>query len=200
MTEATVLLRQGRGGDNGAAERLFGLVYDELRELAGAFLGRERSDHTLQPTALVHEAYVRLIDQESTGWEDETYFYGVAANTMRRILVDHARRRGRHKRGGGRRRMKIDPDALAVDPALLDLVELDEALRRLESISPRRARVVELRFFGGLGVEDAARMLEISPATVKRDWDSARAWLLLQLSRGQEPGTGPTAPSGVSDG
>ena len=182
MTDATMLLREGRAGDAGAAERLFGIVYDELRELAGAFLGRERSDHTLQPTALVHEAYMRLIDQESTGWADQTYFYGVAANTMRRVLVDHARRRKRLKRGGDRRRVAIEPESLASAPDALDLVELDEALRRLESISPRRARVVELRFFGGLGVDDTARMLEISPATVKREWDSARAWLLLQLS------------------
>lgn len=182
ISDATIMLKEGRRGDAGAAERLFGVVYDELRELAGAFLVRERSDHTLQPTALVHEAYMRLIDQESTGWEDQTYFYGVAANTMRRVLVDHARRKHRLKRGGDRRRVHIDPEALAVDPALLDLVELDDALRRLEAISPRRAKVVELRFFGGLSVEDTSDMLGVSPATVKRDWDSARAWLLLQLS------------------
>jgi len=190
LTEATVLLRQGRGGDAGAAERLFGLVYDELRQLAGSFLGRERSDHTLQPTALVHEAYMRLIDQEATSWEDETYFYGVAANTMRRVLVDHARRRRRLKRGGDHRRVPIDPELLSADPSMLDLVELDDALGRLEAISPRRAKVVELRFFGGLSVEAAARMLDVSPATVKREWDSARAWLLLQLSATQHPSGG----------
>jgi RNA polymerase sigma-70 factor (ECF subfamily) len=131
---------------------------------------------------------MRLIDQESTGWADQTYFYGVAANTMRRVLVDHARRRKRLKRGGDRRRVSIDPESLASAPDALDLVELDEALRRLEAISPRRARVVELRFFGGLGVDDTARMLEISPATVKREWDSARAWLLLQLSTAERGG------------
>lgn len=193
ITDATVLLRECRAGDALASERLFGVVYDELRSLAGSFLRRERGDHTLQPTALVHEAFMRLIDQESTGWEDETYFYGVAANTMRRILVDHARRRRRLKRGGGQRRVPIDPELLAVDPTLLDLVELDEALGRLDAISPRRARVVELRFFGGLGVTDTARMLGVSPATVKREWDSARAWLLIQLSAGDahaEPGEG----------
>ncbi len=188
MTEATVLLRAGRGGDASAADRLFGVVYDELRRLAGSFLGHERADHTLQPTALVHEAYMRLIDQGSAGWDDQTYFYGVAANTMRRILVDHARHRRRLKRGGGRRRVAIDPGDLAVDPTLLDLVDLDDALTRLEDISPRRAKVVELRYFGGLGVEGAARMLDVSPATIKRDWDSARAWLLLELSAAGDGG------------
>jgi RNA polymerase sigma-70 factor (ECF subfamily) len=181
MTEATVLLRAGRTGDHGAAERLVDVVYRELRELAGSLLRRERADHTLQPTALVHEAYLRLIDQTAAGWDDETYFYGVAATTMRRVLVDHARRRKRLKRGGDRGRAPIDIETLASDPARLDLVELDESLTRLAAISPRRARVVELRFFGGLGVEEAAKMLEVSPATVKREWDTARAWLLLQL-------------------
>ena len=156
------------------------------QRVSGALLRRERDDHTLQPTALVHEAYLRLFDQTAVEWEDETYFYGVAATTMRRVLVDHARRHKRQKRGGERQRVPLDVDALASDPARLDLVELDEALSRLASISPRRARVVELRFFGGLGVDDTARVLEISPATVKREWDSARAWLLLQL------GTNPT--------
>ncbi len=186
ISEATVLLQAGRTGDAGAAQRLGAVVYAELRGLAQALLRRERDDHTLQPTALVHEAYLRLFDQTAVEWEDETYFYGVAATTMRRVLVDHARRHKRQKRGGERQRVPLDVDALASDPARLDLVELDEALSRLASISPRRARVVELRFFGGLGVDDTARVLEISPATVKREWDSARAWLLLQL------GTNPT--------
>jgi RNA polymerase sigma factor (TIGR02999 family) len=182
ITEATILLREGREGNSGSAARLFDLVYNELRSLAGAYLRRERIDHTLQPTALVHEAFVRLIDQQVTGWEDRTYFYGVAAQTMRRVLVDHARRVNSLKRGGDRARARIEIESLAEDPALLDLQDLDEALRLLERISPRRARVVELRFFGGQSIEQTAELLEVSISTIKREWDTARAWLLLQLS------------------
>lgn len=182
-TEATILLREGRGGDVGSAARLFDLVYNELRNLAGSYLRRERADHTLQPTALVHEAFVRMIDQEATGWEDRTYFYGVAARTMRRVLVDHARRVNSLKRGGARGRVRVELDSLAEDPSLLDLQALDEAMDLLERISPRRARVVELRFFGGQSVEQTAMLLGVSVSTVKREWDTARAWLLLQLSR-----------------
>lgn len=181
-TEATILLREGRGGNSGSAARLFDLVYNELRSLAGSYLRRERADHTLQPTALVHEAFMRLIDQQATGWDDRTYFYGVAAQTMRRVLVDHARRVKSLKRGGGRARARIELESLAADPTLLDLQDLDEALQRLERISPRRARVVELRFFGGQSIEQTASYLDVSTSTIKREWDTARAWLLLELS------------------
>lgn len=188
-TEATILLREGRGGNPGSAARLFDLVYNELRSLAGSYLRRERADHTLQPTALVHEAFMRLIDQQTTGWEDRTYFYGVAAQTMRRVLVDHARRVKSMKRGGGRVRARVELESLAADPGLLDLQDLDEALKQLERISPRRARVVELRFFGGQNIEETASFLDVSPSTIKREWDTARAWLLLRLS-GEEKGDG----------
>ena len=178
----TLLLDRSASGDDHAAARLFDVVYDELRGLASGYLSDERAGHTLQPTALVHEAFVRLIDQTAVGWDERTYFFGVAARTMRRVLVDHARGKNRLKRGGGAARSGMPLDELARrDTAGPDLLELDEALTRLEAISPRRARVVELRYFAGMDIETTGQVIGISPATVKREWDSARAWLRLQL-------------------
>lgn len=181
LVETTMLVQQGRAGDEHARTALFDRVYHELRRIAESYMRRERPGHTLDPTGLVHEAFVRLVDQTAVQWEDRTYFYGVAATTMRRILVGHARARGRLKRGGDRRRVAIDPADLAADPAKLDLVELDDALTRLAQIDERKARVVELRYFGGLDTKGTAGLLGVSEPTVKRDWAFARAWLLRKL-------------------
>lgn len=166
-------------------DALLEAVYDELRRLAGAYLARERSDHTLQPTALVHEAYAKLAAQE-TPWNNRAHFLGIAAQAMRRILVDHARGKHRAKRGGGWQRVELDV-ALAEDPAQsLDLVALDEALSELAELSPREAQVVELRYFGGLGVEEVGEVLGVSTRTVKRAWRFARAWLLARMTEEAE--------------
>jgi RNA polymerase sigma-70 factor, ECF subfamily len=172
----TRLLRASSEGDQAAASQLVPLVYDELRRLAGSYMRSERPDHTLQPTALVHEAYLRLVGQESK-WKGRTHFLGVAAQQMRRILVDHARKHSAGKRAGGEFRVSFE-DALAVaaeKPA--QLVSVNEALDRLAAEYPRQARVVELRFFGGYTEDDVAEILTVSPETVKRDWRFARTWL-----------------------
>ncbi len=157
------------------------LVYDELRALAASYLRRERADHTLQTTALVHEAYLRLTGQHGTIWQNRGHFFGIAAQAMRRVLVDHARRRKAEKRSGGR--AITLPDDLtpgAVEPD--EILAVDQALERLAVLDPRQARIVELRYFAGLTVEKTAAVLEVSPATVKRDWVSAKAWLQRELS------------------
>lgn len=160
------------------------LVYSELRRLAGSYLRRERPDHTLQSTALVHEAYLRLIGQREVNWKSRAHFYGIAAQMIRRILVDHARAHRAEKRGSGGIKLALDnADALAV-PADLDLLRLDDALNGLAALDERQSRVVELRFFTGLSVEETAEVLQISSATVKREWSSARAWLFREMSRG----------------
>ncbi len=158
-------------------------VYEELRRLAAAYLRRERADHTLQPTALVHEAYMRLAAQEGVDWLNREHFIGVAAEMMRRVLVDHARGRGRDKRGKGFRLPLAEADGF-VEGETDELVELDEALRRLGRRHPQKSRVVELRFFGGLSIEETARVLEVSDSTVERDWKFARAWLAREMKRG----------------
>lgn len=166
-------------------DALLEAVYDELRRLAGAYLARERNDHTLQPTALVHEAYAKLAAQE-TPWNNRAHFLGIAAQAMRRILVDHARGKQRAKRGGGWQRVELDV-ALAEDPTQsLDLVALDEALSELAELSPREAQVVELRYFGGLEVEEVGDVLGVSARTVKRAWRFARAWLLTRMTEESE--------------
>ena len=179
----TGILNDLSGGDETAADRLLPLVYDELRRLATHCLQQERPGHTLQPTALVHEAYLRLIDQTRTDWTGRAHFRAVASTMIRRILVDHARTRDRHKRGGGRERVSLDVAAASFDvvPDDVDLIALDEALDQLGELNERQRRVVELRYFGGLGVEEAAHVLGISPSTVKTDWRLARAWLKQRL-------------------
>ena len=180
--EVTELLRRWSGGDVAARESLVPLVYDELRRLARYYLARQRSDHTLQSTAIVHEAYLRLAGRDNVHWENRSHFFAVAAQLMRRILVDHARKRNAAKRGAPHLTLSLDE---AVGPSSrreLDLVALDDALKALAQLDERQSRIVELRFFGGLSIEDTSRVLEVSPATVKREWSTARAWLYEEIS------------------
>lgn len=179
-SEVTRLLQEFQRGNPDAAERLMPLVYDELRRLASSFMRRERSDHTLQPTALVHEAYMRLVDQRSVEWRDRSHFLAIAAQAMRRILVDHARRRGAEKRGGGNR-VTLQESMAVSEGQEVDVLALEEALHELETLDERQVRVVELRFFGGLTVEETAEALGVSAPTVVRDWRHAKAWLRRRL-------------------
>jgi len=179
----TALLVNWSNGDNGALEELMPLVYGELRRLAGSYLRRERAGHTLQSTALVNEAFLRLVNQQDVQWRNRAHFYGIAARMIRRILVDHARAHQADKRGAGAIRIELD-DHLAVDHQReLDLVGLDESLARLSAMDERQGRIVELRFFAGLSVEETAEVMQISTATVKREWSSAKAWLYREMSR-----------------
>ena len=180
----TQLLSDVSAGSEDAAASLFAIVYDDLRRLAASALRHERSDHTLQPTALVHEAYLRLADEPDGQWENQSHFFAVAARAMRRILVDHARGRHAKKRGSGVARFPIDEveAATATDDGELDLVILDQALARLSELDPRQGRIVELRFFGGLSVEETAIVVGASQRTVKRDWQMARAWLKREIA------------------
>lgn len=181
----TVLLHAWRNGDTAARDQLFTLVYDELHRTARRFMRHERAGHTLQASALVNEAYLRLIDANQVQWQDRAHFFGIAAHFMRRILVDAARRKRRAKRGNGTARQSLD-DALMIAPELNpDLVALDDALEALEKIDGRKSKVVELRFFGGLTVDETAEVLKVSPQTVLRDWSLAKLWLLRELERGQ---------------
>ncbi len=182
-TEVTILLARWRNGDRDALDALMPLVYDELRRLARHYLSRERNDHTLQSTALVHEAFVRLVGQKPPDWTGRAHFMGVAARLMRQILVDHARAHAAGKRGGGYK-LALHEDFVRVESNELDLLQLDEALRQLAHLDPQQSRVVELRYFAGLSVEDASEVLGISPATVKREWASARAFLQREMARG----------------
>lgn len=184
--DVTGLLRELQAGAEGASERLMRVVYEELHGVAAAYMRQERDDHTLQPTALVHEAYLRLVHQATSDWKNRSHFFGIAAQAMRRILVDHARSRGRDKRSGGER-VTLDGVAAERAPDSLDLVAVDDALRKLEVLEPRQARVVEARFFAGLDVDETAEALGISTATVKRDWAFARAFLQRELD--EEGGT-----------
>jgi RNA polymerase sigma-70 factor (ECF subfamily) len=177
----TGLLRAWSDGDDSALEELLPLVEVELRRLARGYMGRERRGHTLQTTALVNEAFLRLTDARQVRWQDRAHFLGISARLMRRVLVDYARRRGFHKRGGGAQRITLDEGlVMSPDPAF-DLVALDRALETLAKVDPRKSRVVELRFFGGLSVEETAEVLQVSADTVKRDWRLAKLWLLREL-------------------
>jgi len=180
----TRLLVDGTRGDRKALDGLLPVVYDELRRLAKSHLRHERADHTLQPTALVHEAYLRLIDQRSVDWRDRAQFFGIAAEMMRRILVNHARERRAMKRGGGMTHVSLDEAVDFFDQRDVDLVVLDEALSDLASLDPEQGKIVELRFFGGLTIEETADVLEVSPATVKREWSMARTWLRREMTSG----------------
>ena len=182
----TELLRAWSEGDDGALDRLVPLVEAELRRLARGYLGRERRGHTLQITALVNEAFLRLTDARHVRWQDRAHFLGISARLMRRVLVDYARRRGFQKRGGGAQRVTFDEGLVASPEPALDIVALDRALEALAQVDVRKSRVVELRFFGGLTVEEAAEVLNVSPDTVKRDWRLAKLWLLRALE-GEEP-------------
>jgi RNA polymerase sigma-70 factor, ECF subfamily len=179
--DVTLLLKQVAGGNQDAAAKLITRVYDELHRVAEHHLRLERPDHTLQPTALVHEAYLRLVAQRETNWQNRAHFFAVASHLMRRILVDYARGRLRAKRGGKQAKVPLEK-VFVISPGRCDeLLALDESLERLAKLDERQSRVVELRFFGGLSVEEAARVLGVSPKTVKREWSMAKAWLYGEL-------------------
>lgn len=181
--EISEMLKAWSDGDREAAERFMPLIYDELRRQAHRFLNRERPNHTLQTTALVHEAYMRLTEQDGIEWQNREHFFGLAAQMMRRILVNYAVKRNREKRGGPDQALPIDETiVIATAETEVDLLALDEALTRLEKMDERQARVVELRYFSGLSIDDTAVVLAISPATVKREWNMARTWLRAELT------------------
>lgn len=179
----TQILRSWSDGDKAAPERLIPIVYQELRRLAGSYLRRERNDHTLQPTALVHEAYLKLVGQDRTNWKDRAHFCRIAAQIMRRILLQHARDKSAEKRGGGMHKLYLDETKELASECRPDLIALDDALRRFAKNHPREAEVVELRFFGGLNTEEIAEALSVSSKTVLRDWIFARTWLCRELTR-----------------
>jgi RNA polymerase sigma factor (TIGR02999 family) len=185
--DVTALLGAWGRGDQTALDRLFPLVYAELRRVAARQLRHERPHHTLQPTALVHEAYLRLVDQRGANWQSRAHFFGVAARLMRRILVDHARRHGASKRGDGVSCLSIDEARDVAGSAEVPILALDQALDRLEKVDADLAKVVELRAFGGLTIEETARVLSVSPSTAKRDWRTAKAWLTRELGSEAPP-------------
>jgi len=181
--EVTGLLKAWSGGDQAALERLAGHVYDELRHIARRYMRNERAGNTLQATALVNEVYLRLADVKNIDWQQRAQFFAIAAQMMRRILVDAARARGSHKRGGGAIKVNVDEAPVLSPERDSSLVALDEALEAFSKLAPRQARVVELRYFGGLSEEETAEVLKISTRTVRRDWDFAKSWLMRELGR-----------------
>jgi RNA polymerase sigma factor (TIGR02999 family) len=186
--EITQLLLQWSDGQEDAERELMRLVLPEMRKLARRCLGRERQNHTLQPTALVNEAYIRLIDQRTVRWQDRSHFFAMAATIMRHILVDYARRKVRAKRGGEALPVSFDESVMPLIQAPRELLALNDALDAFATVDPRKAKVVELRFFGGMNVEETARAMKLSPNTIIRDWSLARAWLLRQMSTHGSPG------------
>lgn len=182
--QVTELLVRWRKGDRQALDALIPLVYGELRRIAQHFLQREKPGHTLQSTALVHEAYVRMVGQNLPEWQSRAHFFGIAAQLMRQILVDHARARQAAKRGGDVFKLSLDESTAMPEQRDLDLIALDDALKSLTELDPQQSRIVELRYFAGLTIEDTSEVLGISPATVKRDWATARAWLQREMMRG----------------
>jgi RNA polymerase sigma factor (TIGR02999 family) len=180
--EVTGFLKAWSSGQSEALEDLLPVVHDELRQLAASYMRRERRNHTLQVTGLVNEAYLRLVEQRHVTWQDRRHFYGIAAQCMRRVLVDYARQRDAEKRGGGLTFVALDESVDVSDVGRVDLIALDAALVALAKLDPRQAQVVELRYFGGLSIAETAAQLDISEATVKRDWISARIWLTRQLA------------------
>ncbi len=181
VTELLIGLTEG---NTQVLEALLPIVYSELRRLANSYLRRERNDHTLQPTALVHEAYMKLVDQRNVKWQNRAHFFGVAANVMRRILVDHARKHNADKRGGEFSKEQLEEALIVVsDERSFELLALDEALENLAAMDPQKARIVELRYFGGLSVEETAEVMGVSEITVKRHWKLAKAWLYGQIAR-----------------
>ena len=183
--EVTQLLIQWSNGDKAALDKLMPLIYEELRQLARHYMNRERAGHTLQTTALVNEAYLRLINRKQVHWQNRAHFFAIAAHLMRSILVDHARSHAYAKRGGGARKIALD-EALAVSQQrAADVVALDDALKRLAEIDRQQSRIVELKFFGGLTIEETAEVLGLSSATIKREWSTAKAWLYHELNRNE---------------
>lgn len=181
-SEVTRLLRQFDSGNRSRVDKLFAVVYQELRNLAAQFFRKEPKGNTLQPTALVHEAYVKLVDQKGVDWQGQTHFFAVAAQAMRRVLVDHARHRKAAKRGGQKKRVSLVEDLVTGFQPNDDLLALDEVLSKLALLDPRQAQMVELRFFGGLGVTEAAEVLGMSKRSAEREWTMVRAWLRRELS------------------
>jgi RNA polymerase sigma-70 factor, ECF subfamily len=184
-SEITQLLHRLEAGDRSGVDRLFSAVYQELRNMAAKCFQREAKGNTLQPTALVHEAYMKLVDQKAVDWQGRTHFFAVAAQAMRRILVDHARHRGAVKRGGGQKRLQLDDQLMSGFQPNDDVLAVDEALSKLAQLDPRQAELVELRFFGGLSVEEAADVLGISKRAAEREWTMVRAWLRRELSESE---------------
>lgn len=181
--DVTQLLQDWSQGNRAALELLTPIVYDELRRLAQYYMGRENAGHTLQATALVHEAYLRLFDQRRMQWQNRAHFFGIAAQMIRRILVDHARATRAAKRGGGAVALSLDEALGVAEKKDIEMIALDDALRTLAEVDPQQAQIVEMRFFTGLTIEETAEALGISPATVKRDWVSAKAWLFREMTR-----------------
>ena len=181
--EVTSLLIDWSNGDKAALDKLVPLIHEELRRLARHYMSRERLDHTLQTTALVNEAYLRLVNRKSVHWQNRAHFFAIAAQVMRSILVDHARAHAYQKRGGGARKIELDEAMIVSQERAAEVVALDEALTELAAFDPQQSRIVELRFFGGLTIEETAEVLNISPATVKREWGTAKAWLYRELSK-----------------
>jgi RNA polymerase sigma-70 factor, ECF subfamily len=178
--EVTLLLKAMKSGDKSAAEKLMPLVYNELHRLARSYMQRERSDHTLQPTALINEAYLRLA-RDTVDWQSRSHFIGVAANVMRRLLVDHARAHNAERRAGGLQRVDLEDHFVVSGERSEEVLALHEALTNLEAVDPRKAKVMELRYFGGFSIEEIADILKLSPRSVKREWALARIWLLRQM-------------------
>ena len=180
--QITQLLAEWSEGNQAALDELYPLVYEELHRLARRYMSREKKGHTLQTTALINEAYVRLVDQKNVHWANRSHFFAISAQIMRRILIDHARRRAYAKRGGGAQQVSLEEVAIVAPDLGSNLIRLDEALQTLAEMDPRRSQVVELRYFGGLNNEEIAGVLKISENTVTRDWNMARAWLYQQLT------------------
>ncbi len=182
--EVTQLLIDWSKGDKAALDELIPLVHAELRRLARHYMAQENSGHTLQTSALINEAYIRLVDQQYMPWQNRAHFFGVAAQVMRHILIDHARSHCYAKRGGGARKVPLDEAMIVNDKRAEELVALDDALKDLATMDPRKSQIIELRFFGGLSIEETAEALKISPITVTREWRAAKAWLRREMNRG----------------
>lgn len=187
-TDVTMLLVRWKDGEEGAMDALLPLVYDELRRLARSYLRKERIDHTLQPTALVHEAYVRLADRQQPAWRDRVHFFSIAARVMRQVLVDHARSYTANKRGGDVIKVPIEEGEQVADQRASDLLQLDDALKHLAEFDERKARIIELRFFGGLTIDECARVLDVSTPTIINETRKARAWLYKEIAGGRGAG------------
>lgn len=182
-SEITQMLIELTGGNKDIVNQILPHIYDELRRLAGSYLRRERNDHTLQPTALVHEAYMKLIDQKQVKWQNRAHFFGIAAQVMRRILMDHARKHSAGKRGGEAEKLPLEEEILIVShDKSADLIALDDALEGLAEIDAQKAKIVELRYFGGLSIEETAEVMEVSVPTINRQWRMAKAWLHSQIA------------------
>ncbi|MBN2295303.1 MAG: sigma-70 family RNA polymerase sigma factor [Pirellulales bacterium] len=187
VSRITGILNEVKQGDRSAWERLLPMVYGELRQLAAQFLRHERNNHTLQPTALVHEAFMKLVDQTNVDWQSRAHFFAISSQAMRRILVDHARQHQAAKRGGGHKRIVLDENLIGETQRAGNLLALEDALTKLAELDPRQAKIVELRFFGGLSVAEVAEVLDMSKRSVEREWTMVRSWLRRELSDGTTP-------------